>query len=107
MPLARKIGFVLASTDHGTLIVNRMDFHNVAGGGGYGVGYQILETGSFDAPEVDLVLQLLDLRRKYFGDGVVALDCGANIGVHTVTWARRLTGWGKVFAFEAQECLYY
>ena len=33
-------------------------------------------------------MQLLALRRRHFGDGVIAVDCGANIGVHTVEWAR-------------------
>jgi FkbM family methyltransferase len=106
MPPARKIAFVLASTDHGSLIVNRMDYHSVASTA-YGVGHEILETGSFSASEVNLALQLLELRRKYFGDGVVALDCGANIGVHTVEWARRMSGWGEIIAFEAQERIYY
>ena len=32
---------------------------------------------------------------------------GANIGVHTVEWARHMYGWGNVIAIEAQERLYY
>lgn len=104
---ARKIAFILASTNHGSLITNRFDYNTIRDGQHYGVGYEILETGSFSEGEVMLVLQLLDLRRKYFGEGVVALDCGANIGVHTVEWAKRMTGWGNVIAFEAQERIYY
>jgi FkbM family methyltransferase len=104
---ARKIAFVLASTDCGTLITNRFDYHRVNNEHVYGVGHDILETGSYNPAEVDLVLQLLDLRRKYFGDGVSALDCGANIGVHTVLWSRRMVDWGTVIAFEAQERVYY
>ena len=50
---------------------------------------------------------LLALRRRYFGDGVVAIDCGANIGVFTLEWARAMTGWGSVIAIEAQERIYY
>ena len=53
------------------------------------------------------VVKMLDLRRAHYGDGVVAVDCGANIGVHTVEWAKRMTGWGVVLAFEAQERIYY
>jgi FkbM family methyltransferase len=34
-------------------------------------------------------------------------DCGANIGVHTVEWAKHMSGWGEVIAFEPQEPLYY
>jgi FkbM family methyltransferase len=73
----------------------------------FGVGYQILETGALDPAEVDMVLQLLDLRRRFYGDGVLAIDCGANIGVHTVEWAVAMTGWGSVIAIEAQERIYY
>jgi FkbM family methyltransferase len=103
----RKIAFILASTNHGALITNRFDYHQASEDHLYGVGYEILETGSFSGAEVSLVLQLLELRRKYFGDGVIALDCGANIGVHTIEWAKRMTDWGKVIAFEAQERIFY
>jgi len=102
-----KIAFVLAASEHGTMIVNRFDYRMVDAHSGIGVGFQILEAGSFDPDEVDMALLLLKLRRKYFGDGVIALDCGANIGVHTIEWARRMHGWGHVVAIEAQERLYY
>jgi FkbM family methyltransferase len=103
----RKIAFVTAATDHGTLIVNRFDQHIVDTRAAYGVGYQLLDRASYDPSEVNLVLSLLDLRRQQYGDGIVAIDCGANIGVHTVEWARHMTGWGVVLAFEAQERIYY
>jgi FkbM family methyltransferase len=103
----RKIAFVLAASDQGTLIVNRFDYRMVDQRSGFGVGFQILEGSSFDPDEVDTALTLLSLRRGYFGDGVVALDCGANIGVHTVEWAKRMSGWGQVVAIEAQERVYY
>jgi FkbM family methyltransferase len=103
----RKIAFVLAASDHGTMIVNRLDYRMVDESRGIGVGFQILEGASFDPQEVDVALSLLDLRRKYFGDGVVAVDCGANIGVHTIEWANRMHGWGQVIAIEAQERLFY
>jgi FkbM family methyltransferase len=38
---------------------------------------------------------------------VVALDCGANIGVHSVEWARLMKDWGSVIAVEAQERVFY
>jgi FkbM family methyltransferase len=104
---SRKVAFVLASTEHGTLIVNRFDYHVIDKNRGYGVGMQILETSAFDPAEVDMALSLLTLRRTYQGDGVVAVDCGANIGVHTIEWAKRMTGWGSVVAIEAQERIYY
>jgi len=71
------IAFVLAACDHGTMIVNRFDYRMVDQDRGFGVGFQILETASFDPAEIDMALSLLDLRRQYFGHGVVALDCGA------------------------------
>jgi FkbM family methyltransferase len=103
----RKIAFVLAASEHGTMIVNRLDYRIVDQRAGIGVGFQILEGGMFDPEEVDMALSLLGLRRRYAGDGVVALDCGANIGVHTIEWARRMSGWGEVIAIEAQERLFY
>jgi FkbM family methyltransferase len=89
------------------MIVNRNDRHMVDASRGYGVGFQILETSSFDKVEVDFVLALLACRRKHFGDGVVAIDGGANIGVHTVEWARHMHGRGKVTSFEPQEFVFY
>lgn len=103
----QKIGFILASTDHGTMILNRFDYHMVSQASGYGVGFEILERGVFQPAEIDSVLSLLDLRRKHAGDGVVAIDCGANIGTHCIQWAKRMTGWGSVIAIEAQERVFY
>jgi FkbM family methyltransferase len=103
----RKLAFVLASSNHGTMIVNRFDYRMIDASRGYGVGFQILETASFDAGEVKLVLDLLAARRRHHGDGVVAIDCGANIGVHTIEWAKAMTGWGSVLCIEAQERIYY
>jgi FkbM family methyltransferase len=103
----RKLAFVLASSDHGTMILNRFDYRMVDAERGYGVGFQILQTGSFDLSEVKLATDLLAIRRRHFGDGVVAIDCGANIGVHTIEWAKTMTGWGSVLAIEAQERIYY
>ncbi|HEX4171271.1 MAG TPA: FkbM family methyltransferase [Acetobacteraceae bacterium] len=106
-PPPRKIAFVLAATDHGTLIVNRLDYRMVNANAGYGVGFTLLETSSYDAQEGGIAMRLLALRRQHFGDGVVAIDCGANIGVRTVEWARGMAGWGRVLAIEAQERIYY
>jgi FkbM family methyltransferase len=103
----RKIAFIIAGTDHGTLIVNRFDHHMVAAGNGYGVGFQLLDKASHDLSEVNMALSLLDLRRRYHGDGILAVDCGANIGVHTVEWAKHMNGWGSVIALEAQERMFY
>jgi FkbM family methyltransferase len=100
------MGFVLSASEHGPLIVDRFDRHGV-GDQSYGVGYQILECGGWDAREMEVLLFMLRCRRQYFGDGVVMLDCGANVGVLTIESAIEMTGWGSVLAIEAQERLFY
>src|SRR5712671_624561 len=103
----RKLAFVLAAADHGTMIVSRLDYRMVSPASGFGVGFQILETGAFDPNEVSLAISVLNLRRRYFSDGVVAIDCGANVGVHTIEWAKQMIEWGSVLAIEAQERIFY
>ncbi|OYX34708.1 MAG: FkbM family methyltransferase [Caulobacterales bacterium 32-69-10] len=105
-PIPRPVAFVLASTDHGAMLVNRHD-HATVGAETYGVGHQLLSTSSYDAGEVSFLLMLLESRRANFGDGVVVIDGGANVGVHTVECARFMHGWGEVVAFEAQERVFY
>ena len=61
--MGRKLAFVLASSKHGAMIVNRFDYRMVDAERGYGVGFQILETAEFDQSEVEMALQLLNLRR--------------------------------------------
>lgn len=103
----RQIAFVLAMTDHGAMILNRNDYRVFESGGVFGVGHELLRDSKFSETEVRGALELLTNRRADFGDGVIALDCGANIGVHTVEWARAMTDWGRVIAFEAQERIFY
>ena len=102
----RRAAFVLVSTDHGTMIVNRMDVHTM-GAGSFGVGHQLLEQSMFDPAELVNLSDLLGQLRRTRGDGVVVLDCGANIGTHTVSFARLMSGWGSVIAIEAQERIFY
>ena len=103
----RPAAFVLVSTAHGTMIVNRNDYKMTGTATGFGVGCQLLNSSSYDQPEVSSTLALLRSRRSDYGDGVVAIDCGANIGVHTVEWARFMSGWGRIYSFEPQEKIYY
>lgn len=102
----RPIAFIIAASNHGTLIVNRNDYRQV-GDTAYGVGHQILTQSSFDPNEINNIINLLTLRKTHFGTGVVAIDCGANIGVHTIEMAKHMFSWGSVLAFEAQERIYY
>lgn len=89
------------------MIVNRNDYRMIDANRGYGVGYQILNKSCFDPDEIRFAVALLDCRHKFYGDGVVAIDGGANIGVHTIEWSRHMHGWGEVTAFEAQETVFY
>lgn len=101
------IAFCLVSSDHGPMLVNRMDYNHNFNGDFYGVGAQIMENGCYDPRDVDGIKNLLMCRREHFGDGVVAVDGGANIGVHSVEWSRLMRGWGSVIAVEAQERIFY
>jgi FkbM family methyltransferase len=107
LPFPRKIAFILASTDHGTMIVNRFDYKTEGNRNGFGVGYKILNESAHELGEISIGSFVLESRRRLVGDGIVVVDCGANIGTHTVIWARQMTGWGAVIAIEAQERLYY
>ena len=102
----RPVAIVLAATDIGTLLVNRYDYNQI-GNCLYGVGCQVLNTASYERDEITLVQDLLQRRRDIYGGGVVAVDCGANVGCHTVAWASLMSGWGEVIAIEAQERVYY
>ena len=103
---SRRLAFVLAASRHGPLILSRFDYHHVDNRM-FGVGVEILETSAFSPGEIGLLLPLLGYRRQYFGDGVVMIDCGANIGVHTIESAIEMTAWGSVTAIEAQERVFY
>ena len=87
----RPAPFVLVASGHGSMIINVNDFRPTTATQPaiIGVGMQLLRGSLFDAHEVEFFLHVLDLRRHHFGPGVVALDCGANIGVHTIEWARQ------------------
>jgi FkbM family methyltransferase len=102
--MSRRIAFILASTDVGPMILNRLDFDTRTFGG---VGLQILEQGNYEIGEIDGIGQILNALRQTRGPGVVAIDGGANIGTHTVAWAHGMRGWGNVIAVEPQERTFY
>ena len=103
----RPQAYTVVSTDHGSMIVNRFDYKMIDSQHGYGVGFQLLNTGQYDMTEVGLCKFLLERCYEDNGPGVVAIDCGANIGVHTIEWAKLLHNRGSVVAFEPQEQVYY
>lgn len=105
----RKCAFVLAATDQGSFIVNRFDYKMLSPNpdDGIGVGFNLLRESCYETHEVGVGVALLELARNLRGDGVVAVDCGANLGVMAVEWARAMTGWGHLLAFEAQERVFY
>ena len=99
--------FILANTRHGAMILNRFDQMDVGPGEAIGVGGEMLAHGEYQAAECDALAAIMALRRDAYGPGVVVLDVGANIGAHTCRWARACEGWGEVYAYEAQERVYY
>lgn len=104
-----KISYILASTVHGTFIVNRNDENKNEQYGTYGVGSKLLETGSFYKSDIDLLISILKLKKAQLAGQrpIIAIDCGANLGVLTVEFARELAGAGNVIAIEAQKPIYY
>jgi hypothetical protein len=70
----RKLPFMLLSTEHGAMIMSRLDYQP-------GVTNQIFDSGMHEPFEVACILELLELRRKNYGDGVFAIDCGAHTGM--------------------------
>jgi FkbM family methyltransferase len=103
----RKVDFIVAATEQGVFILNRNDAAGDGKGGVFSVGAQLLINGCYEDGEIGAISQILDLRRQYYGDSVMVVDCGANIGVHTVAWAKAMHDYGRVLAIEPQERLFY
>lgn len=90
--------FVLAAGQNETLIVNRLCF---------GVGCVYLARGAYNPVERDMGCRILTKRREEYGDGVFVCECGANLGTHTIGWAKHMMGWGNILAIEPQERTFY
>ncbi len=100
--------FIITSTHFGPMLANRYDYYRGQDGNGWrGVGLDLMETNEYFRHEIDACFDMICSRRAKFGDGVMVLDVGANIGTHTVSWATRMHGWGEVCAIEAQERIFY
>lgn len=94
------------ATDQGLFIVNRLD-SNTGRGGSFGLAHQLYAQGAFDPGEIALATRLVALRQQLHTQAIVALDCGANVGVHAISWAREIFPDGQVVAIEAQERVFY
>jgi FkbM family methyltransferase len=103
----RPINFVLASTDHGTMIVNKNDYNLDAKNERYGVGHSLFDQGHWELSAIQDVSKLLTIRRTNQEDNLVIIDCGANVGVHAIHWAKHIWGNGNVYAYEAQPAIFY
>ena len=79
--VGRKLAFVLAAFNHGTMIINRFDYRMSGRSSGIGAGGGTGGGGGIGG-----------------GAYIVAVDGGANIGVHTIEWATAMTDWGSVTA---------
>ena len=89
------------------MIFNRFDYRMTDEKKGVGVGWQLMKLGQYDMEQAGFLKFLLESRLKNHGAGVVAIDCGTNIGVHTIEWTKLLHNLGKLIALEAQEQVYY
>lgn len=92
---------VTIPTDYGTMIVNRNDWHSTSYGR-IGVSHELLETGSYQPQEMEILRLLID-SLPY--PRLVA-DIGANIGVTALIMAEAVGKDGMVFAFEPQRIIY-
>jgi FkbM family methyltransferase len=101
------VAFILANTKLGSMIFNRFDVIEPKPGYQTGVGAHLFHYGDWDEAGGIATCELLSLRRAVYGDGLEVLDIGANVGAHTLRWARHMDGWGRVTAFEPQERVFY
>lgn len=108
MPQPRNspINFISANTRLGTLIMPRNDYQQFDALHTCGIGHQLMATGTYEQPEIDISVALLHLRSQTQSRPIVALDCGANIGLLCMAWDRHIHDI-TVHAFEAQEKIYY
>src|SRR5208282_568575 len=104
----QKVPFVLAACEHGTVILNRLDWRPLSKTHvEFGVGTDILVHGAGDPDLIPILCGMLMARRDKRGPGVMVLDVGANIGTFSLEFGRAMVGWGMVLAFEPQERIYY
>jgi len=87
---------VVVATDIGSFIINRNDT---------GVGWQLSEYGTYDPNELEAIKELFKVLRSNT-ESLVALDIGANIGIHSVVLSEQVGPRGFVYAFEPQRIIF-
>jgi len=87
---------VLIASDLGTFIINRNDL---------GVGWQLSEYGIYDRVEMNYLKILMGILRSN-RPNLIALDIGANIGMHSFLFSSQVGPLGQVYAFEAQRLVF-
>lgn len=87
---------VLVTTDFGPLIVNSND---------YGVGRQLMKTGSYCSSDINLMKQLIHFLIQQRGECLI-YDVGSNIGTHSVALAKSSV-LVSLRSFEAQRQIFY
>jgi FkbM family methyltransferase len=96
--MKKRLNNVLIPTPHGLMMVNRNEAAFA-----FGVGVALLEEGGYDPREIGFLRDVVNL----LPSGCVVLDVGANIGVHTLEFARACEAKGGiVHAFEPQRILF-
>lgn len=103
-----KVPFMLGATVHGPVILHTLDWKQGNDKSvELGVGLDLMIHGEFDLAMISLTVGAIEARHRQYGPGVIALDCGANIGIYSLEWARAMADYGMVIAFEPQERIYY
>jgi FkbM family methyltransferase len=86
----------VVATDIGTYIINKNDT---------GVGWQLSEYGTYDPNELEAIKEIFKIL-KTGTPNLVALDIGANIGIHSVLLSEQVGPKGVVHAFEPQRLIF-
>jgi FkbM family methyltransferase len=82
---------VIKNCRHGLMLYNTNDIW---------IGRSLTQYGEFSQGEVELFQELIK-------PGMLVIDIGANIGTHTVPFAKLVGHKGLVFAYEPQRIVYY
>ena len=92
-----KSTFVKVKSKHGNIIINRNDIY---------ISSQIIEKGYWELEEINYLKSVILKSKKHYGDGVVVLDCGSNLGMHSLEFSKLMKNWGTVYSFEPQKPIF-